>query len=253
MGRKKKEKNYYFSDREEQAVLEYIGSDSKETKDRIYNSILREPFRIMTESILRKYPTHIGNYDIKEVEANALSHLVEQMVKYNPNKILKSGLKPRAYSYCQTIIRNHYKDHAEKSYKEKITNLSFDDHVDDIYTKKDYVYEIGDDNKNELEILIDNVVDSIENVLEESYDTLRKNEVSVGYAVINILSNWNILFMEDSPDGRYDKNVTNKYEKSKVLFFLKEQTNLNTKEIRQALKPFKELYFIEKLDMINNR
>jgi hypothetical protein len=70
--------------------------------------------------------------------------------------------------------------------------------------------------------------------------------VLIGDAVINILKNWNVLFMEDSPDGKYDKQVSNKFAKNKILLFLKEQTNLTTKEIRIALKPFKEIYLFEK-------
>ena len=58
----------YFGEREEKAVLDYINSDSQEEKNRIYNEILIEPFRKMKESILRRYPIHIGNYDMEEVE-----------------------------------------------------------------------------------------------------------------------------------------------------------------------------------------
>ena len=89
--RRKKNSTPYFAEREEKAVVDYINSDSVEEKNHIYNTILAEPFRVMTESILRKYSTHIGNYDIHEVEANALSHLVENMVKFNPNKLNKQG------------------------------------------------------------------------------------------------------------------------------------------------------------------
>lgn len=253
MGRVKKEKKYYFSDREEQAVVDYNNTSSKDEKDRIYNSILREPFRIMTESILRRYTTnHIGNYDIHEVEANALSHLIENMIKYNPNMILKSGSKAKAYSYCQTIIRNYYRDHSKKSYNEKKNNLLFDDYVDDIYNRPEYIYEIEDENISEIELLISNVIESISNVLEND-SNLKENEINVGYAIINILDNWNILFMEETPNGKYEKKITNKYEKNKILLYLKEQTNLDTKEIRQSMKAFKSLYYIEKMAIINNR
>jgi hypothetical protein len=58
--------------------------------------------------------------------------------------------------------------------------------------------------------------------------------------------------MEDSPDGRYNKRITNKYEKNKILFYLKEQTGLTTKEIRLGIKPFKEIYYLEKIDLLND-
>ena len=42
----------YFTEREEQAVIDYINSNSLEEKNKIYNEILIEPFRKMIQSIL---------------------------------------------------------------------------------------------------------------------------------------------------------------------------------------------------------
>jgi len=241
----------YFAEREEQAVIDYINSTSSEEKNRIYNEILIEPFRKMIQSILRRYPIHIGNYDMGEVEENALTHLIEHMVKFNPNKITKSGNKTKAYSYCQTIIRNYYKDHGKKSYTEKKINLSYDDHIDEINENVEYAYEMETDKQNQLEELINCVVNKIEDRINND-PAMKRNEVVVGDAIVNVLKNWHVLFMEDTPEGKYEKRVTNKFAKNKVLLFLKEQTGLSTKEIRIAIKPFKEIYFIEKIDYLED-
>jgi hypothetical protein len=235
----------YFAEKEEQAVIDYINSTSQEEKNRIYNQILIEPFRKMIQSILRRYPIHIGNYEMDEVEANALTHLIEHMVKFNPNKITKSGNKTKAFSYCQTIIRNYYKDHSKKSYTEKKINLSFDDYIDEINESIEYSYEMETESQNRLEELINCVVKKIETKIDDD-PVMKKNEVVVGDAIINVLKNWHILFMEDTPEGKYNKRITNKFQKNKILLFLKEQTGLSTKEIRIAIKPFKEIYFVEK-------
>jgi len=242
--RKLKVGTLYFAEREEQAVVDYINANSSDIRHKIYNDILREPFRKMTESILRRYPIHIGNYDIHEVEADALSHLIVQMVKFNPNKINKAGKKVKAFSYCQTIVRNFYKDHSKKSNKEKLTLLSWEDYSSDVMGRDEYLYEI-DGYYNDLEILMKQIIKS----MRERIDTdasLKKNEIIVGEAIIDVLSNWHILFMEDTPDGKVTKKITNKYQKNKILQLLKEQTRLNTKEIRISMKPFKEIYYLEK-------
>jgi hypothetical protein len=241
----------YFAEREERAVLDYINSTSSEEKNKIYNEILIEPFRKMIQSILRRYPIHIGNYDMTEVEENALTHLIEHMVKFNPDKITKTGNKTKAYSYCQTIIRNYYKDHGKKSYTEKKINLSYDDYIDEINENVEYSYEMETDKQNQLEELINHVVDRIQERIDTD-TTMKKNEVIVGDAIVNVLKNWHLLFMEDTPEGKYGKRVTNKFAKNKVLLFLKEQTGLSTKEIRIAIKPFKEIYFIEKIDYLED-
>jgi hypothetical protein len=246
-----KNNELYFAEREEQAVIDYINSTSSEEKNRIYNEILIEPFRKMIQSILRRYPIHIGNYDMKEVEENALTHLIEHMVKFNPNTITKSGNKTKAYSYCQTIIRNYYKDHGKKSYTEKKINLSYDDYIDEIDGNSEYIYEMEIDKQNQLEELINSVINKIENKINND-PAMKKNEIVVGDAIINVLKNWHVLFMEDTPEGKYGKRVTNKFAKNKVLLFLKEQTGLSTKEIRIAIKPFKEIYFIEKINYLED-
>jgi hypothetical protein len=240
----------YFAEREEQAVLDYIHSNSQEEKNRIYNEILIEPFRKMIQSILRRYPIHIGNYDIDLVEASALTHLIEHMVKYNPDKMTKSGNKAKAFSYCQTIIRNFYKDWSKKSYTEKKTNLSYDDYIEEINENVEYSYEMEMETTHQYEHLINTVVNKIE-VKINGDPTMKRNEIIVGDAIINVLKNWHVLFMEETPEGKYNKRVTNKFAKNKILLFLKEQTGLSTKEIRIAIKPFKEIYFIQKIDYLN--
>ena len=248
MGKRKKNVEPYFGEREEKAVLDYILSDSAEEKNKIYNEILIEPFKKMIQSILRKYPIHIGYYDIDEVEENALTHLIEHMVKFNPDKITKSGNKTKAYSYCQTIVRNYYKDHSVRSYIEKTNNLSFDDYFDEINDNTfsdDY-----DSEKDFLDNLIKSIIVEIKNIIES--DSAKRNEIIVGDAIINVLINWEILFAENSPDGKYGKKITNKYQKNKVLLLLKEQTGLNTKEIRQSIKPFKDIYFLKKNDFFKD-
>jgi hypothetical protein len=278
----------YFAEKEEKAVLDYIRSNSLEEKNKIYNEILIEPFRKMIESILRRYPIHIGNYEMKEVESNALTHLIEHMIKYRPfiiernvidsekwvklnndyrffhateaNEKLRSLIErdcehsyrlfnSKAFSYCQTIIRNYYKDHSKKSSIEMKTNLSFDDYVDEFAENNEYSYEIENDAQIHLDKLINAIVDKIE--LKINTDpAMKKLEIIVGDAIINILKNWNVLFMEETPCGKYNKKVTNKFAKNKILLFLKEQTELTTKEIRVGIKPFKELYFLEKFNSI---
>jgi len=289
---KVKNDKQYFAEKEEKAVIDYILSDSLEEKNNIYNKILIQPFKIMLETILRRYPIHIGNYGMNEVELNALEHLIDHMVKYRPfiierkafdaeidkwNKLgdahrfiyvkdaevdlhllneKKDGFKYRifnskAYSYCQTIIRNYYKEHSKKSYTERKTNLCFDDYINEINNNIEYTYEMETEQQHQLEKLINSVIGKIEDQINNN-PTIKKNEALVGDAIVNVLKNWQVLFMEDSPDGRYEKRVTNKFAKNKILLYLKEQTGLSTKEIRIGIKPFKEIYFIEKIDYMED-
>ncbi len=248
MPRKKKAgdtSKHYFGEREEAAVVQYINSKSYDERNRIYVDILEKPFRRMVESILRRYPIHIGNYEAEDLEMYAISHLVEQMVKFKPERITKLGMKAKAFSYCQTIVRNFFKDHGKRSYNEKVQNLAFEDFHEEIEKKDEYMYEMDYNDDVELQELISKIIKSLRTKIDTD-KTLKKNEVIVGEAIINVMANWNELFLEDSVLGKYGRKVSNNFTKNKILLFLKEQTNLSTKEIRSSMKQYKDLYFLEK-------
>jgi len=253
MGKRKKGegKEPYFGNREEQALIDYIKTDSTALRHKLYNEILRNPFKIMTESILRRYPIHIGNYDMLEVEQNALSHLIEKMIGFKENTLNKAGMKVKAFSYCQTIVRNFYKDWSKKSFNEKITNLTFEDYHEEVERNADYSYEIDNADDHDLkEKLINKIVENIR-VRIDTDKSLKKNEIIVGEAIINVLANWHRLFLEETEVGIYNKKISNNFAKNKILLFLKEQTNLSTKEIRSSMKQYKELYFLQKNEFLS--
>lgn len=245
-----KKKNDYFGEREERAVVDLINAKTWAEKSRIYKKYLEKPFRIMKESILRRWPIHMGSYEMDEVENDAESHLIENINRFNPDLITKSGKKTKAYSYCQTIIRNYYRDHSKKTHKDKKVNLPYHDYSDDIENHNDLKYEIENDkNSEKIPELIQCVIDEMKETIDRG--GLTKNELIVGEAVINIFQNWDVLFMENTPQGKYEKNVTNKFQKNKVLLYLKEYTRLSTKEIRDALNIYKTLYFVIKEDFLS--
>lgn len=242
-GRKKKVN--YFDDEQEMAVIQYGKSTNKEEKDYLFETYLKIPFQIMIESIIRRYPITLGKFDIGEVEKFALSHLIENMILYNPNKELKSGNKPKAYSYCQTIVRNFCREHSKKSCADMLINQNFDDYVDDVEKKDDYLYEIDQSENDVYEELLNNIIDNIEDEIELNKQ-LTPNDVIVGNAIINLLKNWKILFPEELPDNEVYIKTTKKYIKNKIMLILKEETRLESKDIRLSIKQFRSIYLLEK-------
>ena len=231
-----KTNGHYFSGKEEQAVINFINSDSLEERNNIYNKVLKEPFKIMIQSILRIYPIYIGNYTLYEVESDALVHLIDKMCSFNPNAITKNGNKTKAYSYCQTIIRNYFIDHGRKTYNEKKTNLDYDDYADELSNDNKYSYEIDSDSTNYLELLINEIISKIEQKISIEKSTLKKNDIIVGNAIIDILKNWKILFILDSS-----------LKKDKILFLIREHTGLSTRNIRNSIKrSYEKIYLFEK-------
>jgi len=99
-GRKPKEQKGYFYDIQEQAVLDYLNTDSKEEKNRIYCEILKPAFKKMIESIIRRYKYYIPNEEFDDTFNDTLSFLLTKADKFEPGKY-------KAYSYYGTICRNY--------------------------------------------------------------------------------------------------------------------------------------------------
>ena len=70
---------------------------------------------------------------------------------------------------------------------------------------------------------------------------LNDNEVKVGRALVLLLRNWE----EVLPNGG-----SNKLQKSSVIYFLREETMMTTKEVRDNMKKYKCIYKLLKKMMI---
>jgi hypothetical protein len=85
-----------------------------------------------------------------------------------------------------------------------------------------------------IEKLVGDIANEIEKMVENYNDhLLSENEVKVGVALVNLLRNWE----EVLPNGG-----SNKLQKSSVLYFLREETMMTTKEVRDNMKKYKCVY-----------
>lgn len=117
--------------------------------------------------------------------------------------------------------------------KKKIRNASYDEVFDEISNSVQY----STDEVNHTE-MIEKLVTDIANEIErmvDNYDEhlLSENEVKVGNALVDLLRNWE----EVLPNGG-----SNKLQKSSVLYFLREETMMSTKEVRDNMKKYKCVY-----------
>ena len=96
---------------------------------------------------------------------------------------------------------------------------------------------------DKLNELIDKTISEIQIMLSvENIDRLNENEQKIGYALLEMLMNWEEIF----------KRLENKkFNKTSVLFFLKEYTMLSSKDIREGMRKYKNLYFFTKEKLIN--
>lgn len=220
---KKSNKNY-FDVREEDAVKEYILSDSKEEKEEIYNKFLREPLDKMIESIIRRYKLYRKDMNYEEVHQDTHSFLITKVDKFKPAK------NKKAYSYFGTICKNYLMGQIQKDQKDTNRKISYEDISTTLENRPDMVYYLEFE-KIEADKIIDIFLEDLNIYIQK--ENLSDNELKLGYALIDLFDDYGNIFIG---------NNNNKFNKNIVLLSLREMTNLNTKEIRICLKKYKQLY-----------
>jgi hypothetical protein len=240
-GRKpSKERKGYFYEREEQAVVDYITTDSKEEKNKIYNEILRPAFTKMVESIIRRYNLYPPDEEFQETFDDTISFLMTKLSCFKPD----SGYK--AYSYCGTICKNYLYYKINQYIKNQKRNTSYDRPTEEVMNVDDsmkFSYVDSDTGKTFIAELTGSTVKNIQKILDDTDRfRLNENERKVGSALVNLMRNWEDLFAQMGSD---------KFNKSSILLYLKETTMLNTKEIRDAMRVYKKKYYDIKWNLIN--
>lgn len=227
----------YFYEEEEAAFIKYINSTNQDERDIIFRTKLYPAFTKMVESIIRSFELFIPTEDFEETFCDTLSHLMLKVNNFDASK----GHK--AYSYCGTVCKNYLLFKVNQYKKRRDKNLSYDV----IFPTVDKDMRIDDSQEKQLSNfhndLINQTISKIQKMLSvENIDKLNENERKIGYALLEMLMNWEEIFK---------RLENNKFNKTSVWFFLKEYTDLDSKNIREGLKKYKNLYFITKEKLIN--
>jgi len=231
---KKIKKNNYFDVREENAVVDYINSDNRQEKEEIYNNFLKEPLDKMIDSIIRRYKLYRKGMDYSDIHSDTHSFLMTKVDKFKPAK------NKKAYSYFGTICKNYLMGQILKDQKETNRKIPYEDVSSTLENRPDMIYYMEFETYDAQKI-IDQFLKDLNDYLKTA--NLNEFELKLGYALVDLF---------DSQGDIFISNNNNKFNKNVVLFFLREITNLNTKEIRNYLKKYKLLY-LETIKKINQR
>lgn len=241
---RKKEKKGYFYDEQENAVKEYLLTTDIKEKNRIFNNILMPAFTKMIESIIRRYELHIPDEEFEETFNDTISFLMSKIDHFDSSKISKKTGKPiKAYSYCGTICKNYLLHRRIEYAKELERDSSYDTICNGINNDLRYSTDVFED-KTISSVMISKSIDVIREIIDnDTKNILTDKEILVGNALIDLLTNWEDIMVDDS---------SNKFNKSAILYQLRELTMLTTKEVRESMKKYKKSYFKIKEKMLKN-
>lgn len=231
-----KQRSGYFYEREEQAVLDYLHSNSIAEREEIFNTILRPAFDKMIESIIRRYKLFIPNESTADTFNDVYSHLLLKASKFDTGKYKK------AYSYYGTICKNYLLGRIDKYNTALERNPSYDAMSEKLINNINYIEETDRGTEVAMDIF-DGLISRLRQMTEEPEClSLKKDELKLGKALLNLFEHWDYVLSTDT---------SNKFNKSAILMFLKEQTGMDAKGIRDNMKKFKKEFLIIKNDILN--
>lgn len=147
--------------------------------------------------------------------------------------------KYKAFSYCQTVVKNYLMYKRMQVVREQQRNTPYDVISDSFENDTRYSTDVVD-SYILAEKLIKKTNKEIKKMLDEpdKFD-LSEKEIKVGFALCD-------LFEENRWEELIKSDDSNKLLKSSILYFLREETMMTTKEIRDNSKKFKNLYYVLK-------
>ena len=221
---RKPTKKMYFGEPQEAAVRMFLTATTFTERNEVYRNYLYHPLNKMIESIIRRYKLYRKGLVFEDIHADTLSFLITKADKFKPAK----GKK--AYSYFGTICKNYLMGQIIKDQKEQNRSIAYEDISTSMENDERYAYVDHVETVATTEI-IKKLIDEIESFM--LITPLNENETKIGFALIDIFSNYEQVFVHGK---------SNKFNKNLVLLSLREMTNLTTKEIRAALKKYRNIY-----------
>jgi len=214
--RRRRNTNHYFTSAHEQAIIEYAGTRCKSKRTRLYIDLIQPAFNEMVDKIVFTYKfTTLPNCDALRDECKVW--LVTILDKYDPNK----GSK--AFSYFSVITKNWFIHRVKQQQKRNSREVDLENvpkryEEEFLSTTQSYVSE-----RTQQEFWTSFYTEI------KSWDqaTMKENDQKVYQAIM-------ILF-----ESKDDIEIFNK---KAIYLYLREITNLNTKQIVNSLKKFRKRY-----------
>jgi hypothetical protein len=215
--RRPKTKNHYFTQVHEDAIVKYAITDDVKIRTELYVNYIQPAFNEMVDKIVFTYKfTNLPNCDYLRDECKIW--LVTILDKYDPNK----GSK--AFSYFSVITKNWFIHKVKQQQKKNKREVDLD-HLPKRY-EEEYL------STNESYVTTREEDEFWTSFYEElkSWDAsqMKENDLKVYKAII-------ILF-----ESKDDIEIFNK---KAIYLYLREITDLNTKQIVNSLKKFRKRYY----------
>jgi hypothetical protein len=217
--RKPKQSIQYFTQETEDAIIEYLLTDSESERNKIFNERINYAFHKLAENIIHTFKFYYTEVNtINELKHEVVCVLLEKLSKY------KQG-KGKAYSYFGTIAKRYlivYNTNNYKKMKGKATLLEVDE---DKYITEGLVQEHNNNIHSEEPLLINYYIKYIDDNLFRLFP--KNKEAKVADAIMELF--------------RKRENI-DILSKKAIYIYIREITDSSTPTITKVIKTLKDIY-----------
>jgi hypothetical protein len=218
--RRRKKKNQYFTQFHEDAIVEYTRSDDNHHRNELYKNIIQPVFKEMINKIVFTYKfTNLPNVDSLKDECEM--HLVTILSNFDPSK----GSK--AFSYFSVITKNWFIAKVKKTAIQLRREAGYEEISKRVEMDKLAIYNTYDQDREKKEYMEHLWVE----IKKWEKQNLKENERKILEAI-------KILFT--------DAETIEIFNKKAIYLYIREITNLNTKQVLNSLNKFRFEYAIFK-------
>jgi len=217
MRKRRKKSNQYFTKVHENAILEYINSEDLKHRNETYRDVIRPVFVEMINKIVFTYKfTNLPNIESLKDECEV--HLITILSNFDPTK----GSK--AFSYFSVITKNWFIAKVKKTAIQLKREAGYDEISKRVEMDHLAIYNKYDSEREKREFM-EHLWGEIRKWEKQN---LKDNERKVLEAI-------KILFT--------DAESIEIFNKKAIYLYIREITNLNTKQVLNNLNKFRIEYF----------
>jgi len=216
MKRKTRKSNIYFTKIHEDAILEYISCENLDYRNKLYRNTIQPVFVEMINKIVFTYKfTNLPNLESLKEECEI--HLITILSNFDPSK----GSK--AFSYFSVITKNWFIAKVKKTAIQLRREAGYDEISKQIEMEHLAIYNEYDEAQTKKEFM-----EHLWKEMEKwENQALKENERKILEAIKILLS---------------EADTIEIFNKKAIYLYIREITNLNTKQILNNLKKFRFEY-----------
>lgn len=255
--KKKVKKEWKFTQVHEDAILLYNSNTlSNEESEKLWSTTIYPSLLVIVRGVMEmpKFHNLPNNLDRIQLIDDALLKLVENLSRFTPGLVGKTGQPVKAFSYYSTIAKNLILEKCLKAIKVIDNKADVETSIDlsilsdiNLQTISSSFDNINEDSETRLGNEIAHIVRGVEILLFE-----HNNEFSdyhkVGVTLVYILNNWHKIDFEKKNDfmrllvlytGLKQQNVSSIFKKYKIVLVEKGYISINS-FVPKSLEPKEE-------------